>query len=112
MRVTKKQLQVYIREQLANDYAWAVKAMVKIHDEGQTGDEILSGMTISDNGVGFNGMDAGILSSFVKGYKKYKKLTEKQMVIVYKKMPKYWKQVMNMSDSDKLKDLYVKSLEN
>jgi hypothetical protein len=37
--------------------------------------------------------------------KKYKRLSEKQMAIVYKKMPKYWQQIIKISDQEKLEKM-------
>ena len=39
-------------------------------------------------------MDANILSSFAQQIEKGRILSEKQMAILFKKMPRYWKQIM------------------
>jgi len=85
----------FIKNQLATNPTWAVKALVKIY-ERQTIDEQSSQSTKENNGIGFNGLDANILSSFAEQVNKGRNLSVKQMTIVYKKMPRYWKQVASL----------------
>jgi hypothetical protein len=59
--VTKEQIQNLLR---SND--WAVVRGVEAIYARQTSDERASQTTSHDNGRGFNGRDAGILSSFAK----------------------------------------------
>lgn len=94
----------FIKNQLATNPTWAVKALVKIY-ERQTIDEQNSQATKENNGVGFNGLDANILSSFAEQVNKGRNLSVKQMTIVYKKMPRYWKQVASLIPADKLTEL-------
>ncbi len=72
-----------------------IKAMMKIYDY-QTIAERRIGGTTEHNGVGFTGVDGNILSSFCDCYMKYHRLTERQMIIVRKKMPKYVKQLLKI----------------
>ena len=60
---------------------------------------------LEDNDIGFTGTDGNILSSFAKFYLRTGRLSEKQMVIVFKKMPKYHKQVIKMSNQEQLQKL-------
>jgi hypothetical protein len=97
----------YIKSQLATNPAWAIRALVKIY-ERQTLDEQSSGITKEDNGVGFSGVDANILSSFATQVNNGRNLSPKQMAIVYKKMPRYWKQVASLIPADKMDAMVVK----
>jgi hypothetical protein len=97
----------FIKNQLATNPTWAVKALVKIY-ERQTIDEQNSQTTKENNGIGFNGLDANILSSFAEQVNKGRNLSVKQMTIVYKKMPRYWKQVASLIPSDKLIEIETK----
>jgi len=94
----------FIKNQLATNPTWAVKALVKIY-ERQTVDEQNSQMTKENNGIGFNGLDANILSSFAEQVNKGRNLSVKQMTIVHKKMPRYWKQVASLIPADKLTEI-------
>jgi hypothetical protein len=94
----------FIKNQLATNPTWAVKALVKIY-ERQTIDEQNSQATKENNGIGFNGLDANILSSFAEQVNKGRNLSVKQMTIVYKKMPRYWKQVASLIPADKLTEI-------
>ena len=55
----------------------------------QTNNEKLSHNTKENNGVGFNGLDAPILTSFCEFYKQRGFLSPKQIAIARKKMLKY-----------------------
>lgn len=77
-----------------NDNA-VYNAMMRIY-ERQTRDEQEVKDTRVWNTVGFTGVDGYIMSSFVESYKKWGKLTEKQMNVARKKMKKYWKQLLEV----------------
>ena len=80
------------------------KALIKIF-EFQTADEQENEHTYNHNGVGFTGIDGQILTSFAKQLIKYKRLSDKQMDLLFKKMPKYWKQVLSISDKKQIEIL-------
>jgi len=101
-KITKQQIKEFVRGKLANDTRWALHGLTKIF-EFQTADEQEYETTSEYNGVGFTGVDGEILSSFAKQYNNRKWLSEKQMAILMKKMPKYWKQIISISDEEKLK---------
>ena len=100
-------IKTHIKNQLATNPAWAIRALVKIY-ERQTADEQCSGITKEDNGVGFSGVDANILSSFATQVNNGRNLSPKQMAIVFKKMPRYWKQVASLIPADKLENMVAK----
>lgn len=102
MKVTKKNTQLYVKEMLRTNKVWALRGLLRIFEENQTAEEQNHETTIVDNGIGFGGADGEILSSIAKQVKRKGFVTDKQMVIVYKKMPKYWKQIIQMSDGAKL----------
>lgn len=64
----------------------------------QTEDEQNSDCTKVYNGMGFNGVDAPILSSFCKFLNKTGFLTPKQKAIARKKLIKYNKQLTNLAN--------------
>lgn len=90
-----------MRQKLATSERWATRAM-RIIFEHQTADEQDAEVTSHSNGVGFNGSDAELLSSYAKQLEKRGFLTPNQLVYVFKKMPKYAGQVINNSDEAKL----------
>ena len=103
----KSEVTAFIRSQLATNYAWATRGLVKIYTL-QTADEQASDTTSHNNGVGFNGCDANILSSFAKQINNGRNLSAKQMAIVYKKMPRYYRQILQFIPEDKLAELEKK----
>jgi hypothetical protein len=83
-----------IRELVGSNQAWAERALQALYAK-QTTDERNSHQTIEKNHVGFNGVDAEILTSFAEqlatGRRQH--LSPKQLAIAYKKLPKYAKQL-------------------
>lgn len=96
----------YIKTQLASNPAWAARAIVKLH-QMQTFDEQNSQMTKESNGVGFNGTDATILSSFAEQINKGRTLSPKQLVLAFRKLPKYSRQVIGFIPPEKLAEIEV-----
>lgn len=104
-KITQTETRTFLKEKLATD-KWAKHALLKIY-EFQTADEQEVGYTREYNGVGFTGVDGDILSSFAEFLKSRKFLSPKQMTILKKKMPKYWKQVLKISDTSKLNPMII-----
>ena len=86
----------FIKEKLITDQRWLMRGITAIYEK-QTWDEQQSEMTKEDNGVGFNGVDAYILSSFAKQLKQGRTLSSKQLLIARKKMPKYARQLLQIA---------------
>jgi len=107
-KVTKKEQREYLRQRLSTDRGWAKAALLKIY-EYQTEDEQRSECTSDANGVGFTGVDGHILSSFSEQLISRGTLSERQMEILMGKMKKYWKQVLSISDVEKMNELIIKS---
>lgn len=103
-KITKKETRDFVRKQLATNKTWALKALMKIFDF-QTQDEQEYEHTREFNKVGFTGVDGEILTSFAKQYLTHGFLTPKQMALVYKKMPKYWMQIIKISNREKLEKM-------
>jgi hypothetical protein len=100
----------WFREQLATQAKWAIRAMELVY-ANQTKAEQTAEQTTEDNGVGFTGLDGKILASFAKQVLRWRDekehkypcpLSPKQMALVYKKMPKYAKQVLGMIDAENI----------
>lgn len=64
----------------------------------QTEDEKVAGTTSHNNGKGFNGIDAPILSSFCEFLNRTGFLTVKQKAIARKKLVKYNKQLTTLAN--------------
>jgi cyclopropane fatty-acyl-phospholipid synthase-like methyltransferase len=99
--ISKREMKDFVKKQLSTNKAWATKALLKIFEK-QTEYEQEAGYTREYNKVGFTGVDGEILSSFAKQLKTRGFLSPKQMALVYKKMPKYWMQIIKISDIQKL----------
>ena len=102
MKNNKKNTVSFVKQMLATNKVWALKALVRIYQENQTADEQVAKTTSHDNGIGFTGVDAQFASSLAEQYLKRGSLSDKQMGFVFKIMPKYAGQVVKMSDQAKL----------
>lgn len=109
MKPTQKNTVSYVKQMLASNKVWATKALVRIYQENQTQGEQIGGVTTEDNGRGFSGIDAAILSSFSKQIIGGRTLSDKQMAIVLKKMPRYSRQVIEFSNKEKLIELVMQT---
>lgn len=103
-KITQKQIKEFVKRKLSTDPVWAQKALLRIF-EFQTLDEQKSRNTKYHNGVGFTGADGEFLSSLAVQLQKKRYLSNKQMVHVFKKMPKYWAQIVKISDKDTLQSM-------
>ena len=103
--MNKTTVKEYFKRKLAADATWAVKGMLKIYSY-QTASEQASQHTHELNCVGFSGCDAEILSSFSQQVERGRTLSPKQMAIVFKKMPRYWKQLWNSIETVKQEAVY------
>ena len=101
MNITKKAKIEYVKNKLATSAAWQLRALEVIFSR-QTTSEQHSDTTQEVNDIGFSGAHAEIGSSLAKQYLKRRTLSPKQMAIVAKIMPRYWKQVMSVIPDDKL----------
>lgn len=96
---TKKHEIEVLKHMLANYDEWSKQALVRIY-ASQTQDEKASGETRHENGVGFNGVDAKILTSIAKYYKQNNRIGDGYMKLLKRKMPKYAEQIFNLADFD------------
>jgi hypothetical protein len=126
-KITKKEIQIFVRNKLASDDLWAKKALLLVYSN-QTTEEQFNSETIKDNGIGFSGNHAKFLSSLAKQLKTdlekiktvNKKISEneairlaylstKQLSALKNTIPRYANQVVQASDSNKLVNLIVNS---
>ena len=74
-----------------------MRSLVKIFEK-QTEDEKRTEGTRHSNGVGFNSVDAQILSSFAKQVLRYGRLSDKQLSIARRKIMKYAGQLTKIAN--------------
>lgn len=97
----------YVKKQLGSNAKWATRAIVRLYEQ-QTRDEQTSMMTNNNNSVGFNSVDALILSSFAQQIMNGRTLSAKQLTIAFKKLPKYAGQVAGFINEYKQSQLEAK----
>lgn len=89
-----------IREAVSTQTAWQDRALIAIYN-GQTEQEKDSQTTVEDNGIGFSGVDAEILTSFAEQFLRRQWLSPKQREILGKKLPKYAGQLWQIAITKK-----------
>ena len=95
--------QAEIKDNLAEHDVWVTKGVVAIYNY-QTADEQACEETKDHNGVGFNGVDGHIMSSFAKQINNFRPgkfrspLSKKQMTIARKKIMKYSGQLTKIAN--------------
>lgn len=94
--ISKKSLVDALKIQIATNDRQTVKALMRVY-ESQTPSEKELKATYIHNKVGFCTRDAGILSSFAEQLKAGHTLSEKQMSLARRLMPKYAGQLIGQS---------------
>ena len=100
-KVLKKDQHAFIRHMLKTNETWAKQALLRIF-QYQTKTEQILETTNENNNVGFTGADAEFLSSLAKQLRDRGWLSTKQLKILLKRMPKYSRQIINISNKNKL----------
>ena len=94
-----------IKIKLITDTKWLYRGILAIY-EMQTLEEQSVENTLESNGVGFNGSDANLLSSFAKQLLSRGELSEKQRILARSKMIKYSNQLLKIAKSkDEIKSI-------
>jgi len=100
--ITKKRLQEYVKARLGSDKRWALRALEIVYSN-QTNDEKIIGVTKYNNGIGFTGNDAEMLTTFAQQYLCKNYLTSLQMQLLFKMISKYWRQVLLVANVPQIK---------
>jgi hypothetical protein len=100
--MSKKDMIEQLRHRLASNDRWALRALMRIY-QNQTADEQCRETTIERNGIGFTGPDAEILTSFARQYQRRGGLSERQMIILRRRIQAYARQILQCSETARLK---------
>ena len=101
LTMSKKDMIEQLRHRLASNDRWALRALIRIY-QNQTADEQCRETTIERNGIGFTGPDAEILTSFARQYQRRGGLSERQMILLRRRIPAYARQIVKGSDTTRL----------
>ena len=88
-----------IQENIKTNINWTIRTLEVLYSR-QTTDEQVNQTTSHQNSRGFNSIDSFILTSFAQQVQKRRQynnpvlLSEKQLTICQKKLPKYWRQIL------------------
>ena len=92
----QQQWKEYIQNLLKTNKKALYRAIILIADF-QTPEEKAYGATIEPNGKGFGAVDAEMMTGLALRLRCGGELTERELAICRNKMPKYWRQLMNIS---------------
>jgi hypothetical protein len=117
MNMTLNKIEEYVKLMLRTNDAWALRALETIYNE-QTPTEKDCAVAVVENNVGFNKIDAQILTDIAKEYVNIKRTYQKyghsqkkvyvnaldysKKEIVKRRIYKYWKQVVARCNQTKL----------
>jgi hypothetical protein len=82
-----------VKENLRRERKWTERAIVRLYKE-QTDHEKQAATTAIKNDVGFNYYDAPLLTSFAQHLIHGNSLSQKQLAIAQRKLPKYARQLL------------------
>lgn len=88
------------KQKLSSDRKWVERALIVLA-QFQTDQEYNSEATVEKNHVGFNGVDAKLLTSFAKQLSAGHHLSLLQLDIAQKKLPKYAGQLLTIAQTKK-----------
>lgn len=81
---------------------WACNALIAVF-KNQTSDEQLGHYTKHTNSKGFTKFDAELLTSFAHQYISKNWLSKRQLEIVRKRIPRYWRQLLALANKEEIK---------
>lgn len=100
MEGSKKWTGEAVYKRLTESQAWVERSIVALY-EYQTEAEKQTGATIKNNGVGFNGPDAYMMTYYANWIKGGKHLSGKHLEKASKKILKYSKQLAKIANKER-----------
>ena len=112
----------FVAQQLAADNKWLIRGILAIYAR-QTDAERCAGLTKEHNGMGFNGVDSPILSSFAEQIKNWDSLnpthrrfptplSTRQTTVARKLMLKYARQLSEIANANEQKRAATTTIHN
>jgi SNF2 family DNA or RNA helicase len=92
MTKDQEQIKREIYDRIENDNGYAIASLLHVYSF-QLEDEKAAEYTKYSNGVGFNGTDAGFMSSLATQYQKKGWLSDRQISAMKRNLKKYWSQI-------------------
>jgi hypothetical protein len=104
-RITKKEQGEFLKYKLSTDSKWAKIALLRIYRDQRN----MRSNTYSPNGFGFSGFDRNTLEPLARKVENQGKLSTQEMNLLKGKIKKYWRQILKITDIEKLNLLIKKS---
>ena len=103
--IIKKMIHEHVRNLLATNAQNAQKGLVLIYKQQTPMERAFRGQTLEEkNGFGFTAFDSEILSSFAEQMLKRGWLSFRQNEVLRRKMPKYARQIVEISGEEKIRE--------
>ena len=110
VKLTKKAKKVFIKNKLSTNSKWASHALIEVYNLQNFNEQLFKNSN-DKNKLGFTKFDADLLTSFAEQYEQKKFFTDKQYKVLFNRMPKYWLQILKISDKNKLEKLMENELQ-
>lgn len=108
-KITKKEKLGFIRRKLGTVADKALATLKLLYRNQTAMERALRGQMLEEkNGRGFTAFDSPLLTSLAEQYITKKRLSDCQMQILFKKMPKYARQVLEVGDNSSLHEAIMR----
>jgi hypothetical protein len=99
---TKRSVRAFLRARLGTDLSWAKRACVVLYRNRQTDREQKTDTTLEHNGIGFDRLDAPRMSRLARLILGKRSLTQGEIGLLLRRMPRYTDQIIKLSNLKKL----------
>lgn len=110
VKLTKKAKKEFIKNKLSSNKTWARRALIEVYNLQYFNEQLFMGSLIK-NKMGFTRFDAELLTNMAEFYESNQFFTSQQYKILFKRMPKYWLQILKISDKQHLEKLMQNELQ-
>lgn len=101
IRITKKEQKEYLQYKLSTSSSWAKRALLRLYNDQRN----MRGSNYSPNGFGISAYDRDTLEPLARKLENQMNLNLREMALLKGKIKKYWKQILKVTDIQKLNSL-------
>lgn len=111
-RITKREKLEFIRRKLGTVADKALATLKMLYRNQTAMDRAFRGQMLEEkNGRGFTAFDSPLLTSLAEQFITKKRLSDRQLQILFQKMPMYARQVLEVADNSSLHEAIMREKE-
>ena len=111
-RITKREKLEFIRRKLGTVADKALATLKMLYRNQTAMERAFRGQMLEEkNGRGFTAFDSPLLTSLAEQFITKKRLSDRQLQILFQKMPKYARQVLEVADNSSLHEAIMREKE-